>query len=58
MRWLLAAALALGTATTIVVSQAATQIQIYARVLDGTGAPAKSLRVGDVHVMENGPTRQ
>jgi hypothetical protein len=54
MRWLLAAALVLGTTTTIVVSQTATQIRIYARVLDGTGAPATSLSAGDVHVMEDG----
>ena len=40
--------------TTAVVGQAPTQIQIYARVLDGAGAPVQSLDVRDVRVVEDG----
>jgi len=54
MRLLPAAVLGLALATTVVVAQAPTQIQIFAGVLDSTGAPAKSLDVGDVHLMEDG----
>jgi hypothetical protein len=46
--------LGLALAPTVVVAQAPTQIQIFASVLDSTGAPAKSLDVGDVHLMEDG----
>jgi hypothetical protein len=38
----------LALATTVVVAQAPKQLQIFAGVLDGTGAPAQSLDVGDV----------
>ena len=54
MRVLLAAALGLGLATPVVVAQAPKQIQIFAGVLDGTGAPAKSLDIRDIHVTEDG----
>ena len=49
-----AAALGLGLVTTTVVAQAPRQIQIFAGVLDSTGAPAKSLDISDVHLMEDG----
>ena len=35
-------------------AQAPRQIQVFAGVLDGTGAPAKSLEIGDVHLVEDG----
>jgi hypothetical protein len=54
MRLLLTATLGLALATTVVVAQAPKQIQIFAGVLDGTGAPAKSLGISDVRVMEDG----
>jgi len=54
MRWRLAAALGLALATTVVVAQAPKPILIFASVVDSSGAPAKSLEVGDVHVMEDG----
>jgi len=54
MRSRLAAAFGLALATTAVVAQAPKQLQIFAGVLDGTGAPAQSLDVGDVQVMEDG----
>jgi hypothetical protein len=53
-RLLLAAALGLALVTTVVVAQASKQIQLFAGVLDSAGAPAKSLEIGDVHVMEDG----
>ena len=53
MRLLLAAALGLGLITSVV-AQAPKQIRIFAAVLDRSGAPARSLEIGDVHVMENG----
>jgi len=40
--------------TAAVAAQAPKQIQIFASILDGTGAPAKALEPGDVRVMENG----
>jgi len=49
-----AAALGLGLVTTTAVAQAPRQIQIFAAVLDGTGARAKSLDISDVHLMEDG----
>jgi hypothetical protein len=54
MRFPFAAALVFGLATTAVVGQAPKQIQIYADVLDGAGARATSLAVGDVQVIEDG----
>src|SRR5262245_3720315 len=35
-------------------AQNSKQIQIVASILDGTGAPAKTVEVGDVRLMENG----
>jgi hypothetical protein len=35
-------------------AQNAKQIQVFASILDGTGAPAKTVAVGDVRLMENG----
>ena len=54
LRLRLAAAFGLALATTAVVAQAPKQIQIFAAVLDSTGASARSLDVSDVHVMEDG----
>ncbi len=54
MRLLLAAALGIGLVTTAVVAQTPRQIQIFAGVLDGSGAPVKALEARDVHVMEDG----
>ena len=54
MRLLIAAALGVALATTVVVAQAPKQIQIFASVLDSKGAPAKALDVSDVRVIEDG----
>ena len=54
MRLHFAAMLVLTVATAALVAQAPRQIQIFAGVLDGAGAPAASLAIGDVHVMEDG----
>lgn len=54
MRSLLAAALGLALTTIAVVAQSPKPVQIFARVLDATGAPAASLNVSAVHVMEDG----
>jgi len=51
---LLATALGLGLVMTTAVAQAPRQIQIFAAVLDSTGARAKSLEISDVHLMEDG----
>jgi len=51
---LLAAAAGVGLLTAAVAAQAPKQIQIFASILDGTGAPAKALEPGDVRIMENG----
>ena len=53
-RAVLAAAVGLGLAATVARAQGPTQLQIYAGVLDSSGAPAKSLDVGDVRVIEDG----
>ena len=53
MRWILAAALALGVASGVV-AQAPKQIQIYASVVNSAGVPTKALDADDVHVTENG----
>jgi hypothetical protein len=50
---LLAAVLGIGLAAAAG-AQGPAQIQIYAGVLDSSGAPAKSLDVGDVRVVEDG----
>ena len=54
MRSLVVAALGFAMATAATVAQAPKQVQIFAGVLDGTGAPAASLEAGDVRVMEDG----
>jgi hypothetical protein len=40
--------------TALTAAQNSKQIQIFASILDGTGAPAKTVEVGDVRLMENG----
>jgi hypothetical protein len=54
MRMLVTGLLGLVIAAPIVVAQAPKPIQIYANVVDSTGASPESLAPGDVHVMENG----
>jgi len=49
-----AAAVGIGLLSAAVAAQAPKQIQIFASILDGTGAPAKTLEPGDVRLMENG----
>ena len=51
---LLAAAVGVGLLSAAVAAQSPKQIQIFASILDGTGAPAKTLEPGDVRLMENG----
>ena len=38
----------------LVAAQNSKQIQIFASILDGTGAPAKTVEAGDLRLMENG----
>ncbi|HEV8394150.1 MAG TPA: VWA domain-containing protein [Vicinamibacterales bacterium] len=38
----------------LVAAQNSKQIQVFASILDGTGAPAKTVEAGDLRVMENG----
>ena len=38
----------------LVVAQNSKQIQVFASILDGTGAPAKTVEAGDIRLMENG----
>ena len=40
--------------TALTVAQNPKEIQVFASILDGTGAPAKAVAVGDVKLMENG----
>ena len=55
MKWkVLAAAVGLAAVSGVVDAQAPRQIQIYASVVDGTGAPAKALEAADVSLKENG----
>jgi hypothetical protein len=51
---LLAAVVGLAIATTVVGAQAPKPLQIYADVVDASGAAAKSVDIGDVHVTEDG----
>ena len=51
---LFAAAVGVGLLSAALAAQAPKQIQIFASILDGTGAPAKTLEPGDVKLMENG----
>jgi hypothetical protein len=54
MRKLFVAALSVILCAAAVAAQGSRQIQIFASVLDGTGAPAKALAVDDVRLTENG----
>lgn len=54
MRKLFAAALGVCLLSAVAAAQGSKQIQVFASVLDGTGAPAKALEAGDVRLMENG----
>jgi hypothetical protein len=57
MMWkVLAVVVGLTAASGLVAAQGPKQIQIYASVLDGTGAPAKSLEIADVVLKENDAT--
>jgi hypothetical protein len=40
--------------TAVTAAQNPKQIQVFASILDATGAPAKTVEVGDVRLMENG----
>lgn len=54
MTWkVLAVFVSLTAASGLVAAQGPKQIQVYASVLDGTGAPAKSLEIADVVLKEN-----
>ena len=51
---LLATVAGIGVFSALLAAQNSKQIQIFASILDGTGAPAKTVEVGDVRLMENG----
>jgi len=51
---LFAAAAGVCLLAAVTAAQNSKQIQVFASILDGTGAPAKTVRVGDVRLMENG----
>ena len=51
---LLAAAAGVCLLAALPAAQNSKQIQVFASILDGTGAPAKTVEPGDVRVMENG----
>ena len=40
--------------TALAAAQNSKQIQVFASILDGTGAPAKTVEAGDIRLMENG----
>jgi hypothetical protein len=55
MKWkVLAVAMGLAAVSGVVGAQSSKQIQIYASVVDGTGAPAKAVEIADVSLKENG----
>jgi hypothetical protein len=54
MRFLFAAALGFGLATTAVVAQTPRQLQVFAGIVDGSGKPVESIAAADVHVLEDG----
>jgi hypothetical protein len=54
MRFLLASAAGVARTASIVVAQAPRHVRIYAAVADANGAPAKSMDVSDVRVLEDG----
>jgi hypothetical protein len=51
---LLAAAVGAGLLSAAVAAQTSKQIQIFASILDGSGAPATKVEPGDLRLMENG----
>ena len=51
---LLATVAGVGLFSALLAAQNNKQIQIYASILDGTGAPAKTVEAGDLRLMENG----
>ena len=51
---LLAAAVGVGLLSAAVAAQTSKQIQIFASILDGSGAPATKVEPGDLRLMENG----
>jgi hypothetical protein len=51
---LLATIAGVGLFSALVAAQNNKQIQVFASILDGTGAPAKTVEAGDVRLMENG----
>jgi hypothetical protein len=51
---LLATAAGVCLLTALAAGQNSKQIQVFASILDGAGAPAKTVEVGDVRLMENG----
>ena len=51
---LLATAAGVCLLTALTAGQNSKQIQVFASILDGAGAPAKTVEVGDVKLMENG----
>ena len=53
---LFAAAAGVCLLAAVTAAQNSKQIQVFASILDGTGAPAKTVAVGDVRLMENGAT--
>src|SRR5678809_606920 len=40
--------------TALATAQNSKQIQIFASILDGSGAPAQTVEAGDIRLMENG----
>jgi hypothetical protein len=50
----LATAAGIGVFSALLSAQNSKQIQIFASILDGAGAPAKTVEVGDIRLMENG----
>ena len=51
---LFATIIGVGLFSALVAAQNSKQIQIFASILDGTGAPAKTVEAGDLKLMENG----
>ena len=51
---LLATAAGVCLLTSLTAAQNSKQIQVFASILDASGAPAKTVEVGDVRLMENG----
>ncbi len=51
---LLAAAVGVGLLSAAAAAQTSKQIQIFASILDGSGAPATKVEPGDLRLMENG----